>query len=154
MFISGGSAGGHLTALLVLHERFLGKHGLSGRNVRGFMPISGLMDVFRKVEPAREAIWGSDPEVLADASPIRHVREDAPPMLILYAEHDTADRRDQNDKMLLAMKEAGHNAVSLHELKDRTHTSIRPNLVRKDDQGARLTLEFMKKHGADNRTLE
>jgi len=154
IFVMGGSAGGHLTALLALDERFLKAHGLSSRNIRGFIPISGLMDVEQASDARIGVVWEDNPRILKSSSPISYVREEAPPMLILYAEHDKPERRAQNDRMFRAMKQAGHRNVSLHELKDRTHTSIRPNLVRQEDRGSQLMLEFMKKHGAGNVPLK
>ena len=153
ILVAGGSAGGHLAALLALDESHLKKHGLSSRNVRGAIPISGLMDVNRVGAERRKGIWGDDPKKYRAASPLHHARKDAPPILLLHAEHDTADRRTQNQAMFDALKKAKHPDVAIHELKDRTHNNIRSNLVGRDDPGARLILTFLKKHSADKGSL-
>jgi hypothetical protein len=45
--------------------------------------------------------------------------------------------------MFVALKKAGHPDVAIHELKDRTHNSIRPNFVGQNDPGARHILKFI-----------
>ena len=140
LFRSGGSAGGHLTALLTLNDAFLKKRGLTSGAIRGAIPISGLMDVSRVGAARREGVWGEKASTHRIASPLHHARRDAPPLLLLHAEHDTLDRRQQNQAMFDALKKAGHPDVAIHELKDRTHNSIRPNLVGRDDPGGRPIL--------------
>jgi len=140
--VTGGSAGGHLAALITLNEVFLKKHGLTGRAIRGAIPISGLMDVSRVGAARRVGVWGEKDSTHRIASPLHHARKDAPPLLLLHAEHDTPDRRRQNQMMFDALKKTGHPDVAIHELKDRTHNSIRPNLVNQDDPGARHILKF------------
>jgi hypothetical protein len=66
-------------------------------------------------------------------------------LLLLHAEHDTPDRRQQNQAMFVALKKAGHPDVAIHELKDRTHNSIRPNLVDRNDPGSRHILKFIRR---------
>ena len=153
IFVAGGSAGGHLTALLATNDSFLKQHGLKSNAIRGAIPISGLMDVSRVGGDRRKGIWGDDPKIHRAASPLHHAHKNAPPMLLLHAEHDTADRRTQNQEIFNALKKAQHPDVAIHELKNRTHNSIRPNLVGRDDLGARLILAFLRKHGADKGSL-
>jgi len=145
LFVTGGSAGGHLAALITLNEAFLKKHGLTGRAIRGAIPISGLMDVSRVGAARRVGVWGEKDSTHRIASPLHHARKDAPPLLLLHAEHDTPDRRRQNQMMFDALKKTGHPDVAIHELKDRTHNSIRPNLVNQDDPGARHILKFVRR---------
>jgi len=153
VFVAGGSAGGHLTALLATNDSFLKVHGLKSNAIRGAIPISGLMDVSRVGKERRKGIWGDDPKIHRAASPLHHASKDTPPILLLHAEHDTADRRKQNQAMYDALKKAGHPNVTIHELKNRTHNDIRPNLVGRDDPGARLILAFLKKHSAHKGSL-
>ncbi len=145
LFVSGGSAGGHLTALLTLNDAFLKKRGLTSGAIRGAIPISGLMDVSRVGAARRKGVWGEKASTYRLASPLHHARRDAPPLLLLHAEHDTPDRRQQNQAMFVALKKAGHPDVAIHELKDRTHNSIRPNLVDRNDPGSRQILKFIRR---------
>lgn len=148
IYVSGGSAGGYLSALLTLNEHFLKQQGLSDDNIRAAMPISGLMDVSRA--GARVGVvWDDDPQTVKDASPMTHVRADAPPILIMFADGETEDRHEQNVLMYNALKKTGHPNVAMEELKDRTHNTIAPNLPREGDQALVALLEFMKQHGAE-----
>ena len=45
LFVSGYSAGGHLSALLAMDERYLGEQGLEGDTVRGAIPVAGTYDI-------------------------------------------------------------------------------------------------------------
>ena len=145
LFVSGGSAGGHLTALLTLNDAFLKKRGLTSGAIRGSIPISGLMDVSRVGGARRKGVWGEKAYTHRVASPLNHARKDAPPLLLLHAEHDTLDRRQQNQAIFVALKKAGHPDVAIHELKDRSHNSIRPNLADQNDTGAGHILKFIRR---------
>ena len=153
IFVAGGSAGGHLTALLAVDGSFLKQHGLGSANIRGAIPISGLMDVSRVGAERRKGIWGNDPKTYRRASPLHHARKDAPPLLLMHAEHDSEDRRSQNQEMYDALVKVKHPNVAIHELKDRTHNNVRPHLAGRNDPGASLILAFLKKHSADKGSL-
>ncbi len=47
IFVSGGSAGGYLAALLAYDNRYLAEHDLSTSLTTAVIPISGLVDVTR-----------------------------------------------------------------------------------------------------------
>lgn len=112
--ITGGSAGGHLTALAGLTENapeyqpgfedadtslaaavpFYGLYDLT--NASGFY-YPGMRDwVLEKVVLKRR--WADDPEAFRSASPSFRVHADAPPFLVIHGERDTlvpvADARD------------------------------------------------------------
>ena len=78
------------------------------------------------------------------ASPLNHARKDAPPFLLLHAEQDTLDRRQQNQAIFATLKKAGHPDVTIHELKDRSHNSTLPNIVDQKDTGAGHILKFIR----------
>ena len=146
IFVAGGSSGGHLSMLLTLDERFLLKQGLKGSNIRGSIPISGLMDVTRTGPLRRGKVWDDSPEVMKKASPLTWVRKDAPPILILFADGETPERARQNRQIYEALRKAGHPDVKMQVLADRTHNSIRPNLSNKNDPTLLAMLAFLKDH--------
>ena len=45
LFVSGYSAGGHLSALLAMDESYLAEQGLDGDSVRGAIPVAGTYDI-------------------------------------------------------------------------------------------------------------
>ena len=86
LFVAGHSAGGHLAALLATDERYLKAHGLGLRAIRGAIPVSGLYTL--PDYPLLHRVFGKDPAVLRDASPVNHISAAAPPFLIIYSDHE------------------------------------------------------------------
>ena len=146
IFVAGGSAGGHLTMLLSLDESFLIRQGLKGSNIRGAIPISGLMDVTRTGPLRRGKVWENSAEVMKKASPLPWVRKDAPPILVLFADGETPERARQNRQVYEALRKAGHPDVKMKVLADRTHNSIRPNLSNEGDPALLAMLAFLRDH--------
>jgi acetyl esterase/lipase len=85
IFISGHSAGGHLVALLATDEEYLKAEGVSDKNIKGVLAISGVYEVPAKVLPQ---VFGTDEKMCYAASPIHNVKEGLPPFLIVYGDKD------------------------------------------------------------------
>jgi acetyl esterase/lipase len=85
IFISGHSAGGHLVALLATDETYLKAEGVSVKNIKGVIPISGVYEIPAKTLPQ---VFGTDEEMCKKASPTCNVKEGLPPFLIVYADKD------------------------------------------------------------------
>jgi len=153
IFVWGGSAGGHLTASLALDPSWLEAKALSTNVIRGAVPISGLTDVSTAGAARINAIWHGDPEIVKRASPISHVRRDAPPMLIMVADNEDPGRIDQNRRLYAALQAAGHPDVQFRMLQDRTHSTIAPNMVNEGDEAFEAIMAFLKAHGARNEPL-
>jgi acetyl esterase/lipase len=91
--VTGGSAGGHLTALL----------GLTEPGVRAMVPFYGVYDWTGECAPPKyrdglrdlleryvvKQKYADAPSVYAAASPMSHVNADAPPTLIVHGDLDT-----------------------------------------------------------------
>ena len=148
IFVAGGSAGGYLVALLSVDGRYLKKHGLGLDNIKGTVAISGLMNTAKVPKERLKLVWGGDPAVTRLASPIQYVSKDVPAMLILFADGDTAGRKQQNRHMANALKRAGHKDVSVKEMANRTHDSIREHMAEANDPGLKRMLDFMKRLAA------
>lgn len=56
LFVSGYSAGGHLSALLAMDESYLTEQGLDGDAVRGAIPVAGAYDIENYYELIREGL--------------------------------------------------------------------------------------------------
>src|SRR5207249_2713271 len=98
----GHSAGGHLAALLATDEQYLKAEGLSRKDLRGVLSVSGVYRIPDKLDftwAAKGAkvelqtnpfdfVFGSDPKGREAASPICHVCAGLPPCLLLYADMD------------------------------------------------------------------
>jgi acetyl esterase/lipase len=104
--VTGGSAGGHLTALVALTQndaRFQPGFEESDTSVTAAVPFYGVYDftphgafgsdpeIFRKfLEPiVLKAFVEDEPERFVDASPLHHVHADAPPFFVIHGDKDT-----------------------------------------------------------------
>ncbi len=104
--VTGGSAGGHLTALLGLtadQPRFQPGFEDADTSFAAAVPFYGLYDftdegafgadpeLFRKfLEPiVMKAFLDEEPEKFRAASPVHHIHPDAPPFLIIHGDLDT-----------------------------------------------------------------
>jgi acetyl esterase/lipase len=122
LFVGGHSAGGHLTALLATDARYLKEVGLSLRDIRGAIPLSGVLVV--PSDAILNRVFGSDPEGRKRASPIAHCSAKAPPFLIVYADNDLyACDRPGAEAFCRALREEGGLARTL-EVKHRNHLTI------------------------------
>jgi acetyl esterase/lipase len=141
IFISGHSAGGHLVSLLATDDRYLKTLGHALKDIKGAMPLSGVYQIPTRFLPS---VFTEDAEVHKHASPLTHVRGDAPPFLIIYAESDlTLCGKQTSEEFRAALKEKKCLAESL-EIKDRNHASILLKACLDDDPTPQAMLRFIK----------
>ena len=121
--LTGGSAGGHLTALGVLaHDRAAAKPGFAEADctVQAAVPCYGRFDFtdrlnlwgrnhasLRKWEADKIMAPGASDADWDLASPIALVRADAPPMLVIHGAHDTLIPVAEGAAFAKAQREAG-----------------------------------------------
>ncbi len=136
IYVAGHSAGGHLVSLLALDSRYLVKHGLNAKSIKGVMTLSGVYDV-RQV-----AIFGPDEQTRRIESPIEYVNRGAPPFLITYCQWDYPGLPAQAREFDRALR---HNFVAstLRYIPGQNHISEMLHLWRDDDPTARAMLRFM-----------
>jgi acetyl esterase/lipase len=90
-------------------------------------------------------VFGSDPQVRADASPTCHVRPGLPPFLLFTAEKDFPTLAESAAEFHQALREHGVEATLL-KIPDRNHHSIVFQAVEPNDPVARAMLEFIDRH--------
>nr|ANI19854.1 EstDZ2a [uncultured Acetothermia bacterium] len=122
IFVTGHSAGGHLTALLALDEKYLQAHGLTLAAIKGAIPISGVYDV-TPVLALYRTVFGADPDQRWDASPLAHVGPNKPPFLILYAQFDFPGLGLQAQQLFAELR-THNNEATLTEIPNRDHVTI------------------------------
>jgi acetyl esterase/lipase len=126
-----GPAAFRLEQLLPLREATRkDKMGLSGAPG---LPVS--LNVFGPV-------FGNDPEVRADASPLAHVRPGLPPFLLLSADKDLPTLAGMAEEFHAALRAQGCEARLLR-IAGRNHNSILFCATLADDPSARAILEFI-----------
>lgn len=112
-FVVGGhSAGGHLSSLVTLDRSYLQPAGGEPDAVRGVAGMSGVYDLARvgqlklfeqtMLVPA----FGADHSLWPAASPVTHIRGDAPPFWLNNAEIDWGLQRDA-EAFELALRDGG-----------------------------------------------
>ncbi|MCS6852046.1 MAG: alpha/beta hydrolase [Gemmataceae bacterium] len=160
MFVGGHSAGGHLAALLAVDDRYLQEHRLDRRAIRGVVCASGIFSLpeFSFTvslgtngegwdfgwSPLR-LVFGSDPRVRREASPIHHVRPGLPPFLVLCAERDLPTFARDSKAFYEALREC-RNEAEFFVAEGRTHWSVLFAATRPDDPVVRKVAEFITRY--------
>ncbi|MFD5814228.1 alpha/beta hydrolase fold domain-containing protein [Streptomyces sp. NPDC127038] len=109
VFLWGDSAGGHLALLAALT-------GSPVAGVVAWFPVTDLTAMPDPDDPGtREALFlgapaAEIPDLARKASPIRHVRADAPPVLLLHGDSDTMVPTAQSVDFVAALTAAGGSA--------------------------------------------
>jgi acetyl esterase/lipase len=139
LFVCGHSAGGHLAALLATDERYLEAEGLSLKDVRGAMPISGVYSLPGNL--FQEA-FGTDAEVRKKAGPRNQVRAGCPPFLIVYADQDFPFCDFGSEDFCKALKAKKVEARTV-KVVGRNHVGVLTRIPREGDPCARALLDFV-----------
>lgn len=121
--VSGGSAGGHLAAMIATTGpgTFEGEGGNPDESSRAnlavcFNPVVDLtaMGEARPDHPMLVAFLGKTyeeaPDLYAEASPITHVDEEDPPMLLLHGTEDSTVPYEQAEAFVQKLRDAGVEA--------------------------------------------
>lgn len=145
IFVVGHSAGAYLAALLALDGRYLEAHQLSPAHIRGVVPMSGFFHVERLAPSRPKSVWGADEEGWLAASPSQYASSSAPPMLLLYADGDVPERRQESMDLSKELKAAGHSDVAYKEIGGRNHITIWQKLDAEDDATSREVISFARR---------
>ena len=142
VFVGGHSAGGYLTFMVGLDDRWLKPYGLTTDAIAGLIPISGQVMTHYTV---REERGIKDHNVISadEAAPINHLHKETPPFLILYADHDMPARREESMYLAAALRATGNTGVQQLQIDDRTHGSIAGNMVHPGDPAAEAIIKFI-----------
>lgn len=145
IFVSGHSAGGYLSTMIMLDKQYLGKHGIDANSIAGIIPFSGQAITHFTVRQ-EQGIKDIQPTIDKYA-PVYHVRADAPPMLLITGdkELELLGRYEENAYFNRMMKLAGNKTTRLYELQGFDHGGMAqpafPLLIK---EVARLKKEILK----------
>lgn len=87
VYLVGHSAGAHIATLLALDKRYLAAQGLGTDVLAGVVGLATPANFAATLEAKYQPAFGNQTE-LERAQPIRYVRGDAPPMLLLHGADD------------------------------------------------------------------
>jgi acetyl esterase/lipase len=136
--ITGGSAGGHLTALAALTPNDPAyQPGFEGADTRvqAAVPFYGVYD-FAGSTGLRNALlmrdrylapkivqrtWDEDPEVFEHGSPILRISPDAPDFFVLHGDRDSLVAVEQARLFVAALRETSKNSVAYAEFPGTQH---------------------------------
>lgn len=104
--VAGHSAGGHLTAMLLTTD-WEGDYRLPKDIVKGACAISGLFDLapfpYTFLQPKLQLTWD---QALRN-SPILHLPDEAPPLIVAYGEDEPPELRRQSEDFFAAWRAKG-----------------------------------------------
>lgn len=121
IFVSGHSAGGYLASMIGLDKKWLEKYGINANEIAGLIPFSGHTITHFTI---RKEIGIEDiTPVVDDFAPLKHVRKDAPPLLLITGDRELEmlGRYEENAYLWRMMKVAGHENTTLYELDGYNH---------------------------------
>ncbi|WP_250655592.1 alpha/beta hydrolase [Alkalimarinus coralli] len=134
---TGGSAGGHLSALLTLTEKvaaFQPGFEHEDTSVKGCIPFYGIYDFLN--ESALQYHKGlemileksilktakhTNPDIYRQASPINHIHEDAPPFMVIQGDKDTLVSTDETRYFVERLQSISKSPVVYSEIKGAQH---------------------------------
>jgi acetyl esterase/lipase len=133
--VTGGSAGGHLAAMMALTQndpRYQPGFEDADTSVQACVPFYGVYDLANTLgtragrdqlryflEPV--VLKSRDPAVARDATPLLHVDAGAPPFFVIHGRHDSlVDVREARD-LVRRLREASSEVVAYAELPGAQH---------------------------------
>lgn len=141
IYVTGNSAGGHLTAMLALTD-WEGVYGLPADIIKGGCPFSGLYDLtplrYTFIQPKLQL----DAEQIQSNSPIFNICAKSPPLLILWGGDETKAFWHQSESFYSAYVDAGNDAMH-KPIMERDHYSLLSAWRQVESDQFNLILEHM-----------
>jgi acetyl esterase/lipase len=154
VFLMGHSSGAHLALLAAADPKYLAKHGLTPADVRGVVGLSAPVDLAPRPDTkgfgdallaGRGAdVFHRDPAVMRDASPVRHVSKELPPVLLVVGDHDFP-MLEGDAKEFAAKAKAVGASVDVYIAEGHDHMGVVRGLPKADDAVLARVLAFLKK---------
>ena len=135
--VTGGSAGGHLTALMALtanDARYQPGFEHADTSVQAAVPFYGVYDFTNRNETMApeflkwvgepmviKAFLADDPDAFRAASPLDQIHADAPPFLVVHGDHDTVAPVADARLFVERLRETSSSEVFYVELRGAQH---------------------------------
>ena len=126
IFVSGHSAGGYLTTMVGLDKRWLRTFGIDANKIAGLIPLSGQTVTHTTIREEREL--PKTQIVVDEYAPLNHIRNDAPPLLLITGDRylDIPGRYEENLLLKRMMEADGHKEIQLYEMQGYGHMMLKP----------------------------
>jgi acetyl esterase/lipase len=167
--VTGGSAGGHLAAMLALTQneaRYQPGFEDADTGVQACVPFYGAYDLANVLDTRagrnradyylnKMVFKSDDPKVAEDATPLLHVHDDAPPFFVIHGTHDSLVPVAEARELVRRLREVSSSPVLYAELPGGQHAfdvfaSIRSAHV---IRGVERFLRYLHADHADMRSL-
>ena len=121
IFVSGHSAGGYLTSMVGMDQRWLAKHDIDCDKIAGLIPYSGHSITHFTIRKERGLTI--EQPVVDDMAPLYHVRKDCPPLLLITGDRELemAGRYEETAYLWRMMQFVKHPDTTLYELEGYNH---------------------------------
>jgi acetyl esterase/lipase len=167
--VTGGSAGGHLAAMLALTQndpRYQPGFADADTSVQACVPFYGAYDLANVLDTRagrnradyylnKMVFKSNDPAVAEDATPLLHVHDDAPPFFVIHGTHDSLVPVAEARELVRRLREVSSSPVLYAELPGGQHAfdvfaSVRSAHV---IRGVERFLRYIHADHADMRSL-
>ena len=123
IYVSGHSAGGYLTLMLVLAKEYAQKYGLDADRIAKAYPISGQTVTHYTIRKERGLPDGIP--VIDEYAPMTHAGRGGAPMVLITGDRqlEMLARYEENAHLQSLLKHFGHDSV-LYEMQGFNHSSV------------------------------
>jgi len=153
VFVSGGSAGGYLTAMIGTYPKWLNQFGADRSELAGLIPVSGQMTTHFHVKELLKYPGDQYNPVIDENAPLGGLSADYPPTFFLLGDRkiEWKCRVEENELMYASLKALGAPLVEFSENEGFTHgisamgDDIKPETLNEIDAFMKKALELKKK---------
>ncbi len=123
VFVSGGSAGGYLSAMLGSYPKWLNARNSDPKEVAGFLPVSGQMTTHFHVKEILKYPGTQYNPVIDENAPLGGLSSDYPPIFFILGDRkvEWKCRVEENELMAASLRALGAPLVEFSENEGFTH---------------------------------
>ena len=129
LIIGGLSAGANMAALVGFDAKWLEPYGLSYKNFKAFLLVSGQMTTHFYLKELLKYPTSNAIPVIDGYAPLYHLKNDLPPICMIVGENDIPGRKYENLLMRDTLTAMGHKDATVHIIPRAKHSEL---LVDKD----------------------
>ena len=111
LVLMGHSSGAHNIFSLAVEPQWLAAVGMSPRDIKAVIGLSGVYSMLPLDGPREHAIFGPQ---TGYTEPIDHIDGPAPPMLLIIGDRDRAAEPSNSDDVAARLREKGNVAIVIH----------------------------------------